>query len=119
MKGHYEGKGCKCFARSKSECSCSNVDWTDPEIYELKNLIKERDATISALRAQVESKWISVEDRLPDELQYVLSFDDFNGIGHTIYRAKAFKKANVVWEQKNVTHWMPLPAPPELLESEK
>ena len=61
------------------------------------------------------SNWISVDDRLPDELQHVL-IDDFNGVGHTIYRVKAFKKANVVWEQTNVTHWMPLPEPPELIK---
>lgn len=70
---------------------------------------KEKDKRI----AELENQWISVEDRLPDELQNVLSFDGFNGVGHTIYRAKAFKKANVVWEQTNVTHWMPLPEPPK------
>ena len=67
---------------------------------------------------ELENQWISVDDRLPNELQDVLSFDDFNGIGHTIYRAKAFKKANVVWEQTNVTHWMPLPSPPKEQDNE-
>ena len=51
---------------------------------------KEKDKRI----AELENQWISVEDRLPDELQNVLSFDGFNGVGHTIYRAKAFKKEN-------------------------
>ena len=79
------------------------------EVLRAIEIILEKDARI----AELENPWISVEDGLPDELQDVLSFDDFNGIGHTIYRAKSFKKANVVWEQTNVTHWMPLPEPPK------
>ena len=66
--------------------------------------IKAENRAFKKRIAELENPWISVEDGLPDELQDVLSFDDFNGVGHTIYRAKSFKKANVVWEQKNVQH---------------
>ena len=60
------------------------------------------------------SDWISVEDRLPDELQDVLSFAGYDGVFQSIYRAGNFKKSLVVWEHLSVTHWMPLPEPPEL-----
>ena len=36
---YFEGKGCKCFARSESECGC-DVDWTPREVY---RLLKEND----------------------------------------------------------------------------
>lgn len=32
---YFAGKGCTCAARSESECACG-VDWTDPEVYELR-----------------------------------------------------------------------------------
>jgi LPS O-antigen subunit length determinant protein (WzzB/FepE family) len=63
--------------------------------------------------AELESPWISVEDRLPDELQDVLSFASRDGVSQSIYRAGNFKKSLVVWEHLNVTHWMPLPVSPK------
>ena len=62
--------------------------------------------------AELENQWISVEDRLPDELQSVLSFSSYEGVFQSIYRAGNFKKTLVVWEHLNVTLWMPLPQPP-------
>jgi len=44
---YYPGKGCQCYAHSESECACSDVDWTDPEVYKLRKENKE-------LRAQIE-----------------------------------------------------------------
>ena len=43
------------------------------------------------------------------ESGYVASFDG------NYWRLHTGEKANVVWEQKNVTHWMPLPEPPKTL----
>ena len=37
---YYPGKGCQCYAHSESECAC-NVDWTEPEVYELRDEVKE------------------------------------------------------------------------------
>ena len=37
---HYSGKGCQCAAYDRSECGCG-ADWTDPEIYRLRNTINE------------------------------------------------------------------------------
>jgi len=44
---YFAGAGCTCCARSQNECACG-VDWTHPEIYELRKKVaeleKERDA---------------------------------------------------------------------------
>jgi hypothetical protein len=37
---YYPGKGCQCHAHSDWECCC-NVDWTEPEVYELRDEVKE------------------------------------------------------------------------------
>jgi hypothetical protein len=37
---YYPGKGCQCHAHSENECCC-NVDWTEPEVYELRDEVKE------------------------------------------------------------------------------
>lgn len=81
---------------------------------ELKALLQERDATIAELRAQVGSKWISVEDKLPD------GFGDFLVFGTGFLETDYFSSSISEFAYRDdATHWMPLPKPPELLESEK
>jgi len=46
LEKYYEGKGCKCFARSSNECGCHDVDWTPKAVYELR---AERDSLQIAL----------------------------------------------------------------------
>lgn len=63
------------------------------------------------------SKWISVNDRLPDDGQVVL----FHERGGVIYCAEysvvvdghAWCIDHYDFEANDVTHWMPLPDPPE------
>lgn len=60
-------------------------------------------------------QWISVEDRLPEDGQRVITFR--NGI----YEFQSFEKRrngwmndeNWFWSMATVTHWMPLPQPPK------
>jgi len=40
MSEYAAGDGCMCYARSELECACS-VDWTDPEVYKLRERIVE------------------------------------------------------------------------------
>jgi len=39
LEDYYEGKGCKCYARSEGECACG-VDWTPKEVYLLREQLK-------------------------------------------------------------------------------
>ena len=62
------------------------------------------------LREDLESKWISVKDRLPDSGMPVLIYDD--GIGIGFRRDKRFFGLDVYKYEHNVTYWMPLPENP-------
>ena len=63
-------------------------------------------------------EWISVTDRLPDELSRVLAVTAERGI--TIAWCRRERLGDLVWVTlddyygENVTHWMPLPEPPEV-----
>ena len=58
-------------------------------------------------------KWISVEDRLPDETDYyIVAWRLFK---HKLSVRTAYFIAGDGWEWKAgevITHWMPLPEPP-------
>ena len=69
-----------------------------------------------------QNEWVSVEERLPEDKQIVL-FHQKNGF---IYCAEYFAGNKLLspawfidndcWEAGEVTHWMPLPEPPERQE---
>jgi len=40
LEDYYDGKGCKCCARSECECCCG-VDWTPKRVYVLEAKVKE------------------------------------------------------------------------------
>lgn len=59
------------------------------------------------------NEWVSVEEKLPPPKQNVLAYSTRSGIAEADY-------ADGVWMQyrwsavmESVTHWMPLPEPPE------
>ena len=68
-----------------------------------------------------EPKWISVEDRLPEKEKLVLCFDATFGVQiakrwlWTNY--KECWATNSAMPLERITHWMPLPKPPEQDES--
>lgn len=65
------------------------------------------------------NEWVSVEERLPNDKQIVL-FHQKDGF---IYCAEYFEGNKILssawfidndsWDAEEVTHWMPLPAPPK------
>jgi hypothetical protein len=57
-------------------------------------------------------KWISVKDRLPDDNRSVLVFgSSIRSI--SFYQYGLFYSYLELPESHNVTHWMPLPEPPD------
>jgi hypothetical protein len=60
---HYAGQGCKCCAQSESECNC-DVDWTDPEVYELRAKVAELGAYNSRLLTRSAKCIDTLEDKV-------------------------------------------------------
>lgn len=56
--------------------------------------------------------WISVEDELPEENVWVLTFDG-SSINLLMLAGNGGWYDHSVAPHRNVTHWMPLPAPPK------
>jgi hypothetical protein len=59
-----------------------------------------------------ESKWISVEERLPDILSTIIVCDKKGNVGEAYY----YGEGSFQWIDGDlviVTHWMPLPEPPK------
>ena len=70
-------------------------------------------------QVKAERSWISVKDRLPDDGEAVLTFK--NGITEVqVYekRQNGWIRGNWFWSMATVSHWMPLPDPPEEAETE-
>ena len=63
-------------------------------------------------------EWISVNDRLPENNQWALCFMKDKSFGtfrvlQWNYIDWQWNDGNERWEEKDVTHWMPLPLPPK------
>ena len=75
------------------------------------------DALAMAISALEKTKWISVDDRLPEEkvnciVHYKHAYCDNDGyweIGFCYYDGEKFKLGPAY----KVTHWMPIPQPPK------
>ena len=50
---YFPGKGCKCYAHSEYECACPDVDWTDSEVYKLREENDELKKEIVKLKNQL------------------------------------------------------------------
>ncbi len=62
------------------------------------------------------SEWISVKDKLPDEGIKVLSYQSFSEeirVDYIICVPDPIWACVLDREQNNVSHWMPLPSPPQ------
>lgn len=91
----------------------------------LPGFLKMRDALEMAINALERTRWIPVEERLPEELKPVLfavyprDKQLYNKYGKVVYLAWRENGEWLDWEGKRVsdvfivTHWMPLPCPPK------
>ncbi|MFK2514389.1 DUF551 domain-containing protein [Bacteroides fragilis] len=97
-----------------------------------EGLVYDRNAMLNMFRKGAEwqakqSTWISVEERLPEPDKEVLLYDK-NSIRHYVIgwlrRHKGYNKgmwalSNGWVEDKDITHWMPIPSFDEILEELK
>lgn len=76
-----------------------------------------RDAcymAITALREQEQSRWISVKEKLPENHKEVLIYcGSYHEIGWYESDNKSWRSDFLGCCTDDVTHWMPLPEPPE------
>lgn len=64
--------------------------------------------------ADMPTEWISIKDRLPDEIGKVLVIDN----GKIDINSWAGKYEGWYYANKNITHWMPLPELPKESDAE-
>lgn len=77
-------------------------------IEDLSKTLDEEVEINTALRCNM-PVWIPVTERLPDVWKHVITFDEDDGV-----RVNFRCGDNVSWSfGYHVTHWMPLPQPPE------
>ena len=62
--------------------------------------------------------WISVNDRMPGHRAMYITCDELNIVEATMFDGNEDAVWNTVAGTK-VTHWMPLPEPPEMPEKKK
>ena len=77
--------------------------------------LREQEKLESKLRALESSGWISVEERLPgaefmDKEIIVCKLNRFGG--QLVYVTRFWGTNSALWN--DITHWMPLPEPPEV-----
>lgn len=99
-------KDCACY---KNEWCSMVTDSPDPDM--------ERDCG-HFIRAQ---RWIPVTERMPEQMEWVLAFTR----GRRKYQVVRYDNIMDDWDstiankgfiKPHVTHWMPLPEPPEVSE---
>lgn len=104
--------GGDCF-NGNEECPYDKDDLKE-NISCIRWMSKDALAYIQQLEAQV-PKWISVEERLPEDDDDVLMMTDM-GMSMGYYCRDSFIDSWVDYvnsDSKCVTHWMPLPEPPK------
>lgn len=83
---------------------------------ELDIRIRQGGDDAIAAACELLPRWISVEDRLPPNLEWVLVNHEGTGIEMAARRADG--DWHLPWRPRSsgvgYTHWMPLPAPPEV-----
>lgn len=103
----------------------AEVEWQYPMDYAIA-----LEMAIKALEGQKGSQWVSVKERLPEEGDLVLIVANGKS-GNTITHNDAYEMTICpagkggyleMWpilENAEITHWMPLPEPPQIAENRK
>lgn len=104
------------------EVNCDGTKCAFCERVEIADRLIANGVTF-AKDTNVPSKWISVEDRLPEEARVpkdVLVYHKLGNCGSYVDRAwydrDKRKWRSALGMNMNVTHWMPMPEPPRVQE---
>lgn len=94
------------------EVFCSDCEWKD----QCENVVCDVKTMPTIDPESLRVQWISVEDRLPQEWEEVLVRSECNFTECAVYLGTP-GKWRVTWnhdmlEPDSITHWMPLPEPP-------
>lgn len=117
-------KGLECCAKASEE-ACKHCPYSKGcERFEAGNLYRDALAYITQLEAR-DTKWISVEDRLPEDDVNVIVYAVSNNGGYTIvvtFHTHTLYGLNIEgwaspWQyftrNYTITHWMPIPEMPK------
>ncbi len=88
--GNLEGVGCGAYVLN------------DDDVEEL----------IQIVRDECEPKWVSVDDRMPVDGQFVLVYMPHIYTDDMVVRVRKFG-CPIHWSDRGITHWMPLPEGPK------
>ena len=109
-----------CDLAGDSPCGCDRCPYgkyssENGECYE--EYKKDKFGKVEKTGVTVQ-KWISVKDRLPDDIGYYLVVyrDKYNGISSIALDNYVKCGAGEWWANEfthNITHWMPIPEPPK------
>lgn len=94
----------------------ANISAYQEEIERLRLVVDEQDLALQKaendLNTSRQAKWISVEERMPENDDDVLVFSS-SGIGLGYYSRCGYWVDYVNTNDECITHWMPLPEPPK------
>ena len=94
-----------CFSCAEKKCEICELDMHRKGVFQQSEGI--------ANNATTTGKWISVDERLPEDDGFVLLCTSKGSIikGHYEHKYGRWSGLN---NRLNVTHWMPLPEPPKM-----
>lgn len=103
-----------CECEFRNQCDESETVLSETVLTAFVRCYK-RDRLLEEKKAKTKPDWISVKERLPERFEPVLVCREKNG---SPYVEQGHKDVGEWWKvygtrTKQVTHWMPLPEPPE------
>ena len=108
------------FAEMEAEIERLENKLTDAEACNARLVEQVEDLTAELVALRERTRWIPVSERLPDHKQSVLAVAN-REVTNTYYDVnfRKWSKSKYYWfPEGEVTHWMPLPEPPEVEDAD-
>lgn len=117
--------GCDTDCPLNKQCASSFREFDDFNVAQLDECLKIiAPELVDTPKPAAASQWISVEDKLPDRFKPVIvCYTRGKGTLKALRVEQGYKGFNDCWnvygcQTKSVTHWMPMPEPPEVERNE-